>query len=247
MTEPTLYTRIGGCRICDATSLREVFDLGTMALSGVFPLLGEEVPEGPLTLVQCGGCGLVQLAHNYDLPTLYGPGYGYRSGLNASMMEHLGDVAKHALRNVGPLGAGYIWLDIGSNDGSMLWAAMAANDLAGGGTPQLVGIDPIADILASSYPPSAKRIPEFFTSARVRRRLDDDSWFGVITSIACFYDVTNPRIFARDVSILLDDDRGSGVWVLEQSYLPAMLERTAYDTIRHSESSQTQSHRRAIQ
>jgi len=36
--------------------------------------------------------------------------------------------------------------------------------------------------------------------------------------------------FVRDVASVLSDD---GIWVLEQSYLPAMLERRSFDTICH--------------
>ena len=49
------------------TTLSEVLDLGIQALSGVFPKsFSVNVPAGPLKLVKCGACGLVQLPHNYD-------------------------------------------------------------------------------------------------------------------------------------------------------------------------------------
>ena len=34
-------------------------------------------------------CGLLQMEHSYDLGEMYGDNYGYRSGLNASMVTHL--------------------------------------------------------------------------------------------------------------------------------------------------------------
>ena len=43
-----------------------------------------------------------------------------------------------------------------------------------------------------------------------------------------FYDLENPLSFAKDVYSILDED---GVWLLEQSYMPLMLERLAFDTI----------------
>src|ERR1051326_7602305 len=45
-----------------------------------------------------------------------------------------------------------------------------------------------------------------------------------------FYDLERPLEFVQDVVDVLADD---GIWHLEQSYLPAMLEVTAYDTICH--------------
>jgi hypothetical protein len=52
----------------------------------------------------------------------------------------------------------------------------------------------------------------------------------VVTSIAMFYDLERPADFVRDVSSILSDD---GVWVIELSYLPFMLEKNSFDTICH--------------
>ena len=108
------------CRICGSADLISVLNLGEQALTGVFPRrAGEALTRGPLELVWCGESGLLQLAHSYDLGELYGENYGYRSGLNASMVAHL--QAKVAeLCRVQPLQAGDIVLDIGSNDGTLL-------------------------------------------------------------------------------------------------------------------------------
>ena len=45
-----------------------------------------------------------------------------------------------------------------------------------------------------------------------------------------FYDLERQLEFMREVESVLADD---GVWHLEQSYLPTMLEMNAYDTICH--------------
>lgn len=87
-----LYSKITECRICKNTNLVSILDLGSQALTGVFPMPGENVEAGPLELVKCTGedcCGLLQLAHNYDMEALYGDNYGYRSGLNKGMVRHL--------------------------------------------------------------------------------------------------------------------------------------------------------------
>ena len=85
-----LYREIKDCRLCGSKKLPPALDLGNQALTGVFPKSrGEEVPAGPLQLCKCDDCDLVQLRHNYDLSKLYGDTYGYRSGLNQSMVQHL--------------------------------------------------------------------------------------------------------------------------------------------------------------
>ncbi|MGK8507294.1 class I SAM-dependent methyltransferase [Nocardia asiatica] len=76
------------CRVCGNTRLETIVDLGTMALTGVFPAADPtRVPRYPLELVRCvpagpEECGLVQLRHTADFDEMYSPGYGYRSGLN---------------------------------------------------------------------------------------------------------------------------------------------------------------------
>jgi NDP-4-keto-2,6-dideoxyhexose 3-C-methyltransferase len=45
-----------------------------------------------------------------------------------------------------------------------------------------------------------------------------------------FYDIDDPNSFAVDVAKSLDPD---GVWVIQQNYLPAMLENNGFDNIGH--------------
>ncbi len=45
-----------------------------------------------------------------------------------------------------------------------------------------------------------------------------------------FYDLERPVDFVEQVARVLADD---GVWHFEQSYMPSMLARNAYDTICH--------------
>ena len=220
-----MYRAISRCRICGGTSLRPILDLGLQALTGVFPATATEaVPAAPLELVLCdepSGCGLVQLRHSHAPEQMYGAGYGYRSGLNASMVEHLAHRGRTARRHV-DLGPGAMVLDIGSNDGTFL------NSLAETGA-RLVGVDPAAAAFERHYDPAIERIPDFFDRDAVRRHLGGRR-ANLITAIAMFYDLEDPTGFLRDLHDLLDDD---GICVLEQSYLPLMIERDAYDTVCH--------------
>src|SRR3954470_19558207 len=132
-----MYTKINNCRICCNDRLTEVLDLGVQALTGVFPSRpDQQITEGPLVLVKCVGedtCGLLQLAHSYDLGEMYGENYGYRSGLNASMVRHL-HAKVDGVRKVIDLVPRDLVIDIGSNDSTTLRAY--PKDLT------LVGIDP---------------------------------------------------------------------------------------------------------
>ncbi len=45
-----------------------------------------------------------------------------------------------------------------------------------------------------------------------------------------FYDLDSPLEFIKQIMAILDDN---GIWISEQSYLPAMLKANSYDTICH--------------
>ena len=128
---------IDKCRICGNSNLVPVMSLGEQALTGVFPRTrGEIITAGPVDLVQCigdGACGLVQLSQSYDLSEMYGMNYGYRSGLNSSMVKHLQSKVKKIL-NLNLLQKGDLVIDIGSNDATTL-KFYPQNDY------QLTGID----------------------------------------------------------------------------------------------------------
>ena len=104
------YTRIKKCRVGASENLITVLNLGRQALTGVFPQNPEqEVTVGPLELVWCPDSGLLQLNHTYNSSEMYGDNYGYRSGLNQSMVDHLSNKVRHLERLV-PLSPGDVTL-----------------------------------------------------------------------------------------------------------------------------------------
>jgi NDP-4-keto-2,6-dideoxyhexose 3-C-methyltransferase len=222
-----MYKKILKCRICGNTELIPVVDLGEQYLTGVFPRenSASTLTKGPLHLVKCHGgneaCGLLQLEHSYQPGELYGENYGYRSGLNSSMVRHLHEKVE-GIRRIVNLQPGDLVVDIGSNDGTTL-SAYPENLL-------LAGIDPTGEKFRRYYGPHLHLIPDFF-SANVLVRAFPGRRAKVVTSFSMFYDLESPSDFVREVASILDPVEG--VWVFEQSYMPLMIERNAYDTICH--------------
>jgi GDPmannose 4,6-dehydratase len=222
--KPVPFNQIEACRVCGNTNLVKVVDLGNSALTGVFPFPHEHVASGPLALVKCTGsadsCGLLQLQHNCDLAVMYGDNYGYRSGLNKSMVNHLADLVQ-TVKSFVTLAADDLVVDIGSNDGTMLGLYKVDG-------VKYVGIDPTAHKFASYYEPYIDQIPDFFTAKLVQDRYTSRA--KVVTSVAMFYDLPSPLDFAKDVYNIMADD---GIWLFELSYMPQMLSNDSYDTICH--------------
>src|SRR5271157_1848779 len=115
-----MFNKIQKCRICDNINLKPIIDLGEHSLTGIFPKAKDiHYTSGPLELVKCvednlNSCGLVQLNHTYDHNEMYGNDYGYRSGLNYSMVEHLQQIVNSNIKII-KLNKGDLIIDIGSN------------------------------------------------------------------------------------------------------------------------------------
>ena len=213
--------KISKCRVSGSTNLVPVLSLGDQVLTGVFPATRETVvPTGRLALVWCPESGLLQLDSSCDASEMYGENYGYRSGLNQSMVQHLTTKIAHLERRAG-LASGDVVVDIGSNDATTLKSYKTQN-------LKRVGIDPTGEKFRSFYPDDISLAPDFFSSANFLK-------FGtkrakIVTSIAMLYDLEDPIWFAREVAKVLAPD---GLWHFEQSYMPSMLRLTSYDTICH--------------
>ena len=215
------YKAINRCRISNSTNLVSVLDLGMQTLTGVFPKSREDhVEAGPLELVWCPDSSLVQLKHSFEPSQMYGENYGYRSGLNQSMVRHLEQKVQSLEAFIG-LNPGDIVVDIGSNDATTLKAYK---------TPGLrrVGIDPTGLKFSQFYPEDIKLVPDFFSADAFHSAHSEPA--SLVTSIAMFYDLEDPVSFAKQIASILNDN---GVWHFEQSYLPSMLRTNSYDTICH--------------
>ncbi len=209
------------CRISGSKNLITVLSLGEQYLTGVFPKSPKEkISKGPLDLVWCPDSGLLQMKQSYDKEEMYGDNYGYRSGLNASMVRHLQQKIK-MLENLVKPNKDDLIIDVGSNDATLLKACS--------GKYKKVGIDPTGKKFKQYYTKDISLISDFFSAAVFKKHFPNKK-AKIVTAIAMFYDLENPMNFMEDVESVLADD---GVWHFEQSYMPSMLRTNAYDTVCH--------------
>ena len=164
--------------------------------------------------------GAVRLDGVAPLDKMYGQ-YWYRSGINTSMTKQLGEIVSEITSRT-KINNGDIWLDIACNDGTLL-RQVPDNMIK-------LGIDPADDSYYEESSKVAEVKQDFFS-----RDAYDSLGYGnekvkVITCIAMFYDLNDPRPFIRDAHSILADD---GVFVLQMSYTPLMLKQLAFDNICH--------------
>src|SRR3990167_525753 len=113
------YTEKKDCRLC-GTKLPEenILSLGDQCISAFVD--GDQEPIlAPLELVLCSECNLLQLRHTTNPDILYTDNYGYRTGLNSTMIKEMESI-KEAVMGQKRLKEGDVVVDIGSSDGELL-------------------------------------------------------------------------------------------------------------------------------
>jgi hypothetical protein len=173
-----------------------------------------------LDLVLDTEIGAARLTEMAPPQTMWGK-YWYRSGINATMKRELGDIVKEITSRI-KTKEGDIWLDIACNDGTLL--SQVPDQYI------KLGIDPCDDSYYVESSKYATIVQDYFSYDAYQRTGHSDKKAKVITTIAMFYDLLNPHPFISDITKVLDDN---GIWVVQMSYTPLMLQQLAFDNICH--------------
>jgi len=149
--------------------------------------------------------------------------YWYRSGINPTMVLDLRDVVKSVDDLVEPpKERGKIWVDIASNDGTLL-KEVNKNYMK-------VGIDPCKGDIADMCKVHANMVVQDYFSKSAYDSLELWGKANIITCCAMFYDLKYPMVFLDDVANVLADD---GVFVMQYTYTPTMLAMGDFMNICH--------------
>jgi len=202
--------------------MKELFTLGDLYVSDF--LKDGELPRGgsvEMKMMMESDTGAVRLEKAAPLDTMYGK-YWYRSGINNTMKKELNSIV-NSITDIVKLRENDLWIDIACNDGTLL--SYVPNNLI------KIGIDPVDD----SYKKESEKhanliIQDYFTSKSFKESKFGNLKAKVITTIAMFYDLEDPKTFVKDIVEVLDDN---GVWVLQLSYTPLMIQQLAFDNICH--------------
>ena len=218
-------TKLKYCRICGSNKFSEVINLGKQNIQGSFIKKNFPKPflkKVPLQLIRCKQCSLIQTLYTVDPKILY-KNYWYRSGINHTMSNHLKNIANECKEIINKYNKNFFGikvLDIGCNDCTLLKAYPTNFDK--------YGIDP------SQFPlkyknHSIKIYNDFFPNKKIISKFSKNK-AGIVTSIAMFYDLQDPKSFVKSIKNILDF---KGIWVFELSYVMTMLKLNSFDTICH--------------
>jgi len=228
MTE--YFKKINKCKVCGSENLHDVFSLDPQYISATF--VKDNKKEGdlakikiPMTLALCCknefnvGCGLLQLREEVDSEFLY-TRYFYRSSTNKTMIRDLEQVVLDIQAKIN-LADGDIVVDIGANDCTMIQFYPSSLNR--------VAIEPAKNIDWSSVDPSVKIINNYF-SANVFEEAMPLKKVRAFSCCAMFYDLADPNKFVSDIKTLLSED---GIWCIQLSYLPSMINNMNFYDICH--------------
>lgn len=214
--------KVLACRNCKHKKLEKLFSLGKLSFTGKFAKTKNiNIPKAEITLIKCKNCNLVQLSRNFNPKYLYGKDYGYRSGINKTMTDHLTNTANLLSKKTKIKKNEYV-LDIASNDGTLL--QKYRKDVI------KVGIDPIIDKFKIFYKNIDYPINDFFSFNSIQKKKIKNK-FKIITALSVFYDLRKPNNFLRDVKKLIDVEKG--IFLLEFADLLSIIKFKLFDTICH--------------
>src|SRR3990167_3894932 len=212
------YKIIDCCRVCYSLNLKTLFSLGSQCISS-FVEKGIKPINIPLDLIICEGCNLLQLKHTTNPELLYNEGYGYRTGLNSTMIQEMQNIVTSTLDKKHLL-EGEVAIDIGSSDGTLL--NFFPEDTI------KVAFEPVKKFAKYYEGKETILIQDFFNAQAYLDVVGKKA--KIITTIAMFYDLDDPNSFLKDITEILDDD---GILVIQQNYLPKMLSEGTFDNISH--------------
>ena len=137
----------------------------------------------------CKKCNLVQLSKNFNPKIMYDSNYGYRTGINKTMTNHVQNVVKNMIKKTKLKKNDYV-LDIASNDGTLL-----------NFYPRNIvkcGVDPILKKYIDNYKKVKFKINDFF-NYKIFKNRNIKKKFKIITALSVFYDLKKPNRFLSDI------------------------------------------------
>ncbi len=209
------------CRVCDATDLEPVLDLGMQPWCNHF-LKPEEVgtePVYPLRVVYCHDCSTVQLDYTVKKEVMFGD-HTYLSGVTKSLSEHFRTVAAEVDRRVADKSQRQSVLDIGSNDGTQLKHFQSLGY-------DVLGVESSSSTARIANDAKVPTLHAFFNAAvagQIGRKFD------VINAAGVFFHLEELHSVTEGIRASLHED---GVFVVQFLYMKRIVENVAFDQIYH--------------
>lgn len=214
--------KIRRCRNCNKKKFLNLFSLGKMSYTGKFPKSKNiDIPKEEIKLIMCSSCKLVQISNNFSLSYMYNQDYGYRTGINQTMSNHVKKLIGK-INKITKIKRSDIVLDIASNDGTLLNCY----------SPKItkIGVDPLVKKYINNYKNVQYKYSTFFRKKLLSKTIINKK-IKIITALSVFYDLKKPNIFLKEISNIINQN--DGILVLEHADLLSIIKNNLFDTICH--------------
>jgi SAM-dependent methyltransferase len=209
------------CRACESKNLKEILDLGEMALAGGF-LEDEKAVQAeqkfPLPVHVCLDCSLVQILEVID-PAILFRDYSFSSSTIPPLVKHFEGYAKWLVERLSPR----LVFEFGCNDGILL---APLNKLGIGAK----GVDISENITEMARAKGLDVVTGYFDDEMARSLVEKFGAADVVTGSNAFAHNDHPERILSAARLALKD---SGHLCLEVMYAGDLLELLQWDTLYH--------------
>lgn len=212
------------CQITKKKNLIEAIDLGNQPLADSLiekKDLNKKEKKYPLKLLRSPTLGYAQLSYVVPGEKVYHPHYPYRPGITKEILMHYNDQVKENIKMLN-LKKGDLVVDIGSNDGSLLFYYKKFN-------MKIAGVEPtnIADIANKN---NIYTLKKFFNLSSSNHIVKLKGRAKLITSTNVFAHMSTLHDVMLGALNLMDQN---SYFIIENHYIKDILEYNQYDSIYH--------------
>jgi len=209
------------CRVCGSAELQSVLDLGSQPWCNDYRADGGvECDSYPLSTVFCNECSTFQVGYTVPKEIMYAE-HTYLSGANSSMAAHFDRVAENCI-NLHASNANFV-VDIGSNDGTLLKSYQKKG-------LEVLGVEPCSSAALTANTTGITTLNRFFDSSAANEIIEASGKADIISAANVFYHVEDLHDIVDGIKLCLADD---GVFVIQGTYLPTLIESNEFDIIYH--------------
>ena len=212
------------CQVCGSYDLELIIDLGHQPLCD--SLLSKDQldsPEAtyPLRQVWCKQCSLNQIDYVVPGHLVYHVDYPYRTGVTRELAAYQKQMAIDVVSDL-RISPDSLVVDIGCNDGTLLSSFKEQK-------MRVVGVEP-TNIAQFARENCIETIQAPFNQKVATQIVENHGQANIVTATNVFAHMASLGDVMNGLETLVADD---GYFVLENHYLPAIIERLQYDTIYH--------------
>lgn len=213
------YKLIDSCRLCNATDLKTILQMGTQPPANSLHDKGQIPDSVPLTLLRCNSCNVLQLHETIEPEYLF-KNYNWVTGTAKATIEFAEKFPKMIEEKIGKVKN---VLEIASNDGTFL-KFFKENNI------EVLGIEPAVNIASIAKENGIQTENIFFSLETAKSIKKKYKPFDLIIARNVIPHVENLKSVAEGIYHLLSD---GGTLAIEFHYAAEIMDGLQYDSIYH--------------